>query len=102
MGWGPWEARQDADELRAGVETVTSGPGGSGMGEPHQCRWEEVFGALLYREGPDKSKELRTDCRKESFLHHMCGSEGHFGSRLCSALHHGSVSGSLLPALSVS
>lgn len=43
-GLGPWEARQDADELRAGVESLTSGPGGSGMGETHQYRWEEGRG----------------------------------------------------------
>lgn len=33
MGCRPGEASQDADELRAGVESLTSGPGGSGMGD---------------------------------------------------------------------
>lgn len=42
MGQGPWEAHQDGDELRAGVESLTSGPAGQVRAAgPHQYWWEE-------------------------------------------------------------
>lgn len=104
MGQGPWEAHQDGDELRAGVESLTSGPAGQGRASgPHLYGWEEGRGLLctaVLRMVPGKSREPRSlDYGKELvFLHHMCGSKGYCGSRLCSAPHHGS--GSSLQRLS--
>lgn len=108
MSPGPREAHQDGDELRAGVESLISGPGvGWGwVAGPHQCRWEEGRGLLcsaVLRTTPDESLEPRrlTVGRNCCVPRHRCGSKGHFAQPHTTVVPH-ARQGSLLPALTTS